>query len=65
MDACRYYVSQTNRRVTFEWALIQGQTDTAETAHELGHLLRGLDNSIFPSFRSSLVNVNQQVSCVT
>jgi len=42
MDACRYYVSQTNRRVTFEWALIQGQTDTVETAHELGHLLRGL-----------------------
>ena len=28
MDACRYYVSTTNRRITFEWALIRNQTDT-------------------------------------
>ena len=24
LDACRYYVAQTGRRVTFEWALIHG-----------------------------------------
>ena len=41
LDACEYYVSKTNRRVSFEWALIQGQTDTDVTAHELGALLRG------------------------
>jgi len=28
--------------VTFEWALIAGQNDTPEVAHELGALLRGL-----------------------
>eukprot|EP01035_Chromulina_nebulosa_P024805 gene24804-32301_t len=37
-----YYVSRTKRRVSFEWALIQGQTDTEATAHELGALLQGL-----------------------
>jgi len=42
LDACRYYVAKTNRRITFEWALIRGETDTPLTAHELGKLLRGL-----------------------
>ena len=42
MDACRTYVEKTNRRISFEWALIAGRTDTAEQAHELGRLLRGL-----------------------
>ena len=32
LDACRYYVARTNRRITFEWALIRGETDTVETA---------------------------------
>jgi 23S rRNA (adenine2503-C2)-methyltransferase len=40
--ACRYYVDQTGRRVTFEWALIQGENDTPEQAHALGKLLKGL-----------------------
>jgi 23S rRNA (adenine2503-C2)-methyltransferase len=42
IDACQYYVEKTGRRVTFEWALIDGQTDTEEQAHALGRLLRGL-----------------------
>ena len=42
IDACQYYVGKTNRRITFEWALIRGETDTSETAHELGNLLQGL-----------------------
>ena len=42
MDACRYYVSKTNRRITFEWALIKGETDSTQTAHDLGRLLEGL-----------------------
>jgi 23S rRNA (adenine2503-C2)-methyltransferase len=41
MDACDYYVEKTGRRVTFEWALINGETDTPERAHALGKLLRG------------------------
>lgn len=42
MDACRYYISRTNRRISFEWALINGQTDTEDTANELGQLLEGM-----------------------
>lgn len=42
MDACRYYIEQTGRRLTFEWALINGETDKPEQAHELGNLLQGM-----------------------
>jgi len=42
MDACRYYVQKTGRRITFEWAAIAGQNDTPEEAHKLGALLKGL-----------------------
>lgn len=42
LDACRYYIGKTNRRVTFEWALIHGETDTPEQAHELGRALQGM-----------------------
>jgi 23S rRNA (adenine2503-C2)-methyltransferase len=42
MDACRSYIEKTGRRVTFEWAAIQGENDTPEQAHALGKLLKGL-----------------------
>ncbi len=42
LDACRYYVAQTGRRITFEWALINGENDTLEQARALGGLLKGL-----------------------
>jgi 23S rRNA (adenine2503-C2)-methyltransferase len=42
LEACRYYVAQTGRRVTFEWALIQGVNDTPEVAKRLAARLRGL-----------------------
>ena len=42
IEACRYYVSKTNRRVTFEWALIDGVNDTPEAARALTKRLRGL-----------------------
>ena len=42
MDACRYYVERTNRRVTFEWAAIAGENDTVAEAQRLGRLLAGL-----------------------
>ena len=40
MDACQYYVKQSGRRLTFEWALIAGQNDDVETAAELARLLK-------------------------
>ena len=42
MEACREYVTLTNRRLTFEWALIRDVNDTLEQAHELAALLKGL-----------------------
>ncbi len=42
IEACKYYVTKTGRRITFEWALIYGVNDTPETAHSLGALLKGL-----------------------
>jgi 23S rRNA (adenine2503-C2)-methyltransferase len=42
LDACRYYIQKTNRRISFEWALIRDDTDTSETAHSLGQLLTGM-----------------------
>jgi 23S rRNA (adenine2503-C2)-methyltransferase len=42
LEACEYYVAQTSRRVTFEWALIHGVNDTPEVAKKLASLLRGL-----------------------
>jgi 23S rRNA (adenine2503-C2)-methyltransferase len=42
MAACRAYIQQTGRRVTFEWTAIAGQNDTPEQAHALGDLLRGM-----------------------
>ena len=42
LDACHYYVEQTSRRVTFEWALINGVNDTPEVARKLVARLRGL-----------------------
>jgi 23S rRNA (adenine2503-C2)-methyltransferase len=42
MEACRYYIEKTGRRITFEWALIEGKTDTVEQAHALGKLIGGM-----------------------
>ncbi|MEM7334622.1 MAG: 23S rRNA (adenine(2503)-C(2))-methyltransferase RlmN [Chloroflexota bacterium] len=42
MDACQYYIEKTGRRLTFEWALINGKNDTVEQATRLGKLLQGM-----------------------
>ncbi|MFT4977162.1 MAG: 23S rRNA (adenine2503-C2)-methyltransferase, partial [Myxococcota bacterium] len=42
LAACRDYVEQTGRRITFEWALISDHNDSTAEAHRLGRLLRGL-----------------------
>ncbi|GAB4265314.1 MAG: 23S rRNA (adenine(2503)-C(2))-methyltransferase RlmN [Candidatus Promineifilaceae bacterium] len=41
--ACRYYSKKRNRRIFFEWTLIEGKNDQPEQAHQLGKLLYGLD----------------------
>jgi len=42
MDACRYYIEKTGRRITFEYALIGGVNDRPEHAEELADVLQGM-----------------------
>ena len=42
MNASRYYVHKTNRRITFEYALISGENDSTSTAFQLANLLQGI-----------------------
>ena len=42
LDACRYYIKVTGRRISFEYALIYGKNDTYEDAMGLVKLLRGM-----------------------
>ncbi len=43
MNACRQYIRATNRRISFEYALIKGLNDSPQIAAELGNLLRGIN----------------------
>ncbi|WP_342275249.1 23S rRNA (adenine(2503)-C(2))-methyltransferase RlmN [Spiroplasma endosymbiont of Cantharis lateralis] len=43
LDSVRYYVDQTNRRVTFEYILIDGLNDKPEHALELAKIIRGIN----------------------
>ncbi len=40
--ASRYYVEKTNRRITFEYAMIDGENDSDALARELAALLKGM-----------------------
>ena len=42
MEACRAYYKKTNRRISFEYAMINGVNDTPEAAKTLLKLLKGL-----------------------
>ena len=41
LDACKYYFAQTGRRISFEYALIDGVNDSQQNAKELASLLGG------------------------
>ena len=41
MKACKYYIEKTNKRISFEYALIDGHNDSMEDARELAELLGG------------------------
>lgn len=41
MDACRDYIARQQRRIFYEWTLIEGKNDTPESAHAVGRLLQG------------------------
>jgi len=43
IEVIKYYISKTNRRVTFEYIMLKGVNDSLECAEELCKLLRGLN----------------------
>ena len=42
MESCRYYISKTGRRISFEYAMIAGENDSHAHAERLGNLLSGM-----------------------
>jgi 23S rRNA (adenine2503-C2)-methyltransferase len=42
LDACKYYLDKTNRRITFEYAVVKDVNDSIEIARQLGNILKGL-----------------------
>lgn len=42
IDACKYYINKTNRRVTIEYSLIKGVNDSEKEAFEIIKLLKGM-----------------------
>lgn len=42
MEACKYYIAKTNKRITFEYALVKDTNDTAMHAEQLAELIGGM-----------------------
>lgn len=42
MEACRYYIEKTNKRISFEYALAKSENDNLGDAEELVKLLKGM-----------------------
>ena len=42
MEACKYYIEKTNKRISFEYALAKDNNDNLEDAKELVKLLKGM-----------------------
>lgn len=42
LKACRYYIDQTGRRISFEYAMIDGVNDSVNCAQELARRLAGM-----------------------
>jgi len=57
MEACREYVQSTSRRISFEYAMIQGVNDAPQQARELGQLLKGLMCHV------NLIPLNPTMAC--
>jgi len=42
MEACKYYIEKTNKRISFEYALAKDNNDNEQDAKELVNLLKGM-----------------------
>jgi 23S rRNA (adenine2503-C2)-methyltransferase len=46
MEACRYYTVKMDRRIFFEWTLIEGKNDGPDQAHAVGSLLKDMQAQV-------------------
>lgn len=46
IEACMYYDSKNNRRITFEYTLIEGVNDRQEDIDEIARVLRGVNGHV-------------------
>ena len=53
MEACKYYIQKTNKRISFEYALAKDSNDNEEDAKELVKLLKGM------LFHVNLIPINK------
>ncbi|NFT91978.1 23S rRNA (adenine(2503)-C(2))-methyltransferase RlmN [Clostridium botulinum] len=42
LNACKYFINKTKRRITFEYSLVKDVNDSKEDARALGKLLKGM-----------------------
>ena len=47
MEALKYYYNETNRRITFEYIMLENVNDSEDNAKELCKLLKGMNCTIF------------------
>lgn len=46
MEACRNYIAETNRRITFEYALMDGWNDSDQQADQFATLIQGIHSHV-------------------
>lgn len=64
MEACRYYENRTNRRVTFEYTLIEGVNDGKLEVLELVKILKGINGHINLIPLNPIVEYNKERTSV-
>jgi 23S rRNA (adenine2503-C2)-methyltransferase len=42
INSCKYYINKTGRRITFEYALVNGVNDSREQGEDLAKLIKGM-----------------------
>lgn len=53
LDACKYYMNKTGRRITYEYSLVSGVNDSKEDARSLSRLLKDMNGHV------NLIPVNE------
>jgi len=61
LDASLYYINKTNRRISFEWALMNNVNDSPENAYELAKLLQPFIQDDSALCHVNIIPLNQTI----